>query len=84
MTMVSPIPGTGTSGDWAVVRKSEKSTAIPSNIATWRDAIRSKATAMETAIDGAADIAAVAALFVSHDVSGNKSGVLYDWPELAP
>ena len=70
--------------DWAVVRKSEKSTAIPSNIATWRDAIRSKATAMETAIDGAADTAAVAALFLTWDVDGNKSGILYDWPELAP
>jgi hypothetical protein len=70
--------------DWAVVRKSEKSTAIPSNIATWRDAIRTKATAMESAIDGAANTAAVAALFLSWDVDGNKSGVLYDWPELAP
>ena len=68
--------------DWAVVRKSEKSTAIPSNIATWRDAIRSKATAMETAIDGAADTAAVEALFLSWDVDGNKAGILYDWPEL--
>ena len=68
--------------DWAVVRKSEKSTAIPSNIATWRDAIRTKATAMETAIDGAANTAAVAALFLSWDVDGDKSGILYDWPIL--
>ena len=68
--------------DWAVVRKSEKSTAIPGNIATWRDAIRTKATAMESAIDGAADTAAVAALFLSWDVDGNKSGILYDWPIL--
>ena len=68
--------------DWTVVRKSEKSTAIPSNISTWRDAIRTKATAMEEAIDGAADTAAVAALFLSWDVDGNKSGILYDWPIL--
>ena len=68
--------------DWAVVRKSEKSTAIPSNIATWRDAIRTKATAMESAIDGAADTAAIAALFVTFDAEGNKSGILYDWPIL--
>ena len=68
--------------DWAVVRKSEKSTAIPSNIATWRDAIRTKATAMESAIDGAANTAAVVALFLSWDVDGNKSGILYDWPIL--
>ena len=68
--------------DWAVTRKAEKTTAIPSNISTWRDAIRTKATAMESAIDGAADTAAVAALFLSWDVDGNKSGILYDWPEL--
>ena len=68
--------------DWAVVRKSEKGTAIPSNIATWRDAIRTKATAMEEAIDGAADTAAVAALFLSWDAERNKSGILYDWPIL--
>tara|TARA_R110000851_G_scaffold170000_1_gene316335 strand:+ start:51 stop:626 length:576 start_codon:yes stop_codon:yes gene_type:complete len=72
--------------DWAVVRKSEKTTAIPSNIATWRDAIRTKATAMESAIDGAANTDAVAALFVTYttneDGSVTKSGILYDWPEL--
>lgn len=73
--------------DWAVVRKADKGTAIPSNIQTYRDAIRTKATAMESAIDGAADTDAVAALFVSYkkneDGSVTKSGILYDWPELA-
>ena len=72
--------------DWAVTRKAEKTTAIPANIVTWRDAIRTKATAMEDAIDGAADTAAVAALFLSYtledDGSMTKSGILYDWPEL--
>ena len=68
--------------DWAVTRKSEKTTAIPANIVTWRDAIRAKATAMEDAIDGAADTAAVAALFLSWEEDGTKSGILYDWPEL--
>ena len=68
--------------DWAVVRKADKGTAIPSKIQTWRDAIRAKATAMESAIDGAADTAAVAALFLSWDAEGNKSGILYDWPIL--
>ena len=58
--------------DWAVVRKADNGTAIPSDIQTWRDAIRDKATEMESAIDGAADTDAVAALF---------SGILYDWPE---
>jgi hypothetical protein len=72
--------------DWAVVRKSEKNTAIPNDISTWRDAIRAKATAMEEAIDGADDTAAVAALFLTYtledDGSTTKSGILYDWPEL--
>jgi hypothetical protein len=72
--------------DWAVIRKSDNDTAIPSNIQTWRDAIRTKATEMETAIDNAADTDAVAALFVTYttneDGSITKSGILYDWPEL--
>ena len=68
--------------DWAIIRKADKETAIPSNIQTWRDAIRAKATEMENAIDNATDTDAVAALFVSWDKDGNKSGILYDWPEL--
>jgi hypothetical protein len=68
--------------DWAVVRKADNGTAIPSNIQTYRDAIRTKATAMESAIDGAANTDAVAALFVTYDKDGNKSGILYDWPVL--
>ena len=68
--------------DWAVIRKADNDTAIPSKIQSWRNAIRTKATAMEEAIDGAADTAAVAALFLSWDVDGNKSGILYDWPIL--
>jgi hypothetical protein len=65
-----------------VIRKADTGTAIPANIATYRAAIRSKATEMETAIADAADTDAVAALFVSYDADGNKSGILYDWPEL--
>ena len=68
--------------DWAVVRKADTDKAIPSNIATWRAAIRTKATAMEDAIDGAGDIDAFIALFLVWDGDGNKSGILYDWPEL--
>ena len=72
--------------DWAIVRKADTGTAIPRNIQTWRNAIRDKATAMENAIDGAANTDAVAALFVAYIVNGDgsitKSGTLYDWPEL--
>lgn len=68
--------------DWAVIRNADTGTAVPDNIATYRAAIRSKATEMETAITNAADTDAIAALFVSYDADGNKSGILYDWPEL--
>ena len=53
--------------DWAVIRKADKKTAIPSNIQTWRDAIRATATEMENAIDNSTDTDAVARLFVSWD-----------------
>ena len=68
--------------DWAIIRKVDKGTSIPNNIQTWRDAIRIKATEMEDAISNATDTEAVEALFVIWDGEGNKSGILYDWPEL--
>jgi hypothetical protein len=72
--------------DWALVRYVDTSVSVPSNIQTWRDAIRTKATEMETAIADAADTDAVAALFLTYtledDGTTTKSGVLYDWPEL--
>ena len=68
--------------DWAIIRKADKGTAIPSNIQTWRDAIRTKATEMEDAINNAADTEAIEALFLTTDNEGNTTGILYDWPEL--
>jgi len=72
--------------DWAIVRKADKGTAVPSNIQTWRDAIRTKATEMETAIDNAADTDAIKALFFTSttdsDGKTTESGILYDWPKL--
>jgi len=55
--------------DWMVIRETEGGTACPSNIKTWRAAIRTKANTHTTAIDAAADVDALAAL-------------VYDWPEL--
>ena len=49
--------------DWYVTRKSEKSTAIPSNISTHRNAVRTKQSEMETAITNAADTAALETLY---------------------
>jgi hypothetical protein len=68
--------------DWAVVRKADTGTAIPTNIATYRAALRTKATEMEKAITDAKDMDAFKALFVVWDKDGKKSGVLFDWPEL--
>ena len=68
--------------DWAIVRKADTGTDIPAKIATWRAAIRTKATEMEKAITDAADMDAFIALFVSWDKDGKKSGILFDWPEL--
>lgn len=68
--------------DWYVIRKADKSTAIPDAVQDHRDAIRAKGDAMKAAIDDAANTAAVVALFLSWDKDGNKSGILYDWPEL--
>lgn len=71
-----------TQTDWAVIRKADTGADIPAKIATWRAAIRTKATEMEKGITDAKDMDAFIALFVSWDKDGKKSGVLFDWPEL--
>ena len=48
--------------DWYVVRKAEKTTAIPSNVSTYRDAVRTACTAREGEINGAANTEALKAL----------------------
>ena len=52
------------STDWMVVRAAEGGTAVPSSITTKRAAVRTKANAMCTQIDNAADVDALAALYV--------------------
>ena len=49
--------------DWYITRNAEKSTAIPSNISTHRDAVRTKQEAMEAQITGASDTAALETLY---------------------
>ena len=65
--------------DWYVTRKAEKSTAIPSAITTYRDAVRTKQAAMETAITNAADTAAIETLY-TRDSNGDRP--LGDLPTL--
>ena len=57
--------------DWYITRKAEKSTAIPSAITTYRDAVRTKQAAMETAITNAADTAALETLY-ARDSNGDR------------
>jgi len=69
--------------DWYIIRKADKNTAIPSNVQTWRDAIRTKAKAMEDAIDACSKVDDIAKLWAIYNDDGSlKSGILYDWPEL--
>ena len=49
--------------DWYVVRKAEKSTAIPSAITTYRDGVRTACNTRETEIDACADTAALVTLY---------------------
>jgi hypothetical protein len=55
--------------DWMVIRAAEGGTAVPSDITTKRSAVRTKANAMQTQIDGAADVDALAALYVYNDAT---------------
>ena len=55
--------------DWMVIREQEGGTAVPSDTTTQRAAVRTKANAMCTQIDGAADVDALAALYVYNDAT---------------
>ena len=69
--------------DWYITRKSEKSTAIPSNITTHRDAVRTKQAEMETAITNAADTAALETLYTyTEQEDGSITRPLGELPEL--
>jgi len=70
--------------DWYVTRKSEKSTAIPSTVSTYRDAVRTACAAIETSIGNAADLAAFMALYdtpVDSDGKPTGNAPINDWPE---
>ena len=49
--------------DWYVTRKADAGTAVPSAITTHRAAVRTKSGQMETAIDNASDVDALATLY---------------------
>ena len=74
------------STDWMVVRAAEGGTAVPSDIATWRAAVRTKSNDMCAMIDGAADVDALAALYTYTNTGTEESPVmerpLGEFPEL--
>jgi len=78
--------GTLQSTDWMVVRAAEGGTAVPSDIATWRAAVRTKSNDMCTAIDNAADVDALATLYEYVNTGTEESPVmerpLGEFPEL--
>ena len=53
--------------DWYVVRKAEKSTAIPTAITTYRDSVRTACDTREKEIDTCADTAALVTLYGSKE-----------------
>jgi hypothetical protein len=70
--------------DWYITRKSEKSTAIPSSVTTYRDAVRTACAAIETSIGNASDLTAFMALYDAPvDSDGNPTGnaPINDWPD---
>ena len=64
--------------DWLVIRAAEGGTAVPSAWTTYRAAVRTKSNDMETLIDAAANVDALAALYVE---SGDPlTRPLGEWP----
>ena len=56
-----------TNTDWMVIRKAERDVAIPSATATYRAAVLTECTRLETAITNAADVDALAAVMAAQD-----------------
>ena len=67
--------------DWYVVRKAEKSTAIPTAITTYRDAVRTACNTRETEIDNCADTAALVTLYGSTEKDGVVTPNMTQYPD---
>ena len=72
--------------DWYITRKADAGTAISSAVTTHRAAVRTKSGEMETAIDNAADVDALAALYQYVNTGTEENPVmerpLGEWPVL--
>jgi hypothetical protein len=67
--------------DWYVVRKAEKSTAIPSSITTYRDAVRTACNTRETEITNCADTAALVTLYGQTEKDGVYTPNMTQYPK---
>ena len=65
--------------DWYTLRAASGGTAIPSSVSTYQAAVRTKANSMCTQIDNAADIDALAALYV-YNTDDPPTRPLGEWP----
>jgi hypothetical protein len=69
--------------DWYVVKATEVADyTVPADITTYRAAVRAKSNEMETAINNAANVDALKALYeYTDDGNGNITRPLGEWPE---
>ena len=69
--------------DWYVIKATDvESYSVPSNIATYRAAVRTKVNAMETSIDGCSDVDALITLLTyTKDSEGVVSRPLGEFPD---
>tara|TARA_R100001163_G_scaffold65466_1_gene62722 strand:- start:58 stop:621 length:564 start_codon:yes stop_codon:yes gene_type:complete len=71
--------------DWQVIKATEvESYSVPSNVTTYRAAVRTASNNIETSITNAADLAAFMALYDTPvDSDGNATGnaPINDWPD---
>ena len=70
--------------DWMITRKSEKGTDIPSDVTTYRDAVRTKCASIETSINNCSSLADFIKLFdvpVDSDKIPTGNAPIYDFPD---
>lgn len=70
------------SSDWMVVREMETSVSVPSEWATYRAGVRTKAAEMKTAVSAVTSIGALKDLHIVYDEDNSiASGILYNFGE---
>ena len=62
--------------DWMVIKATETGTTMDSGWKTWRASVRTKCNSMQTQIDNAADVDALAALFVYTNTGTEENPVI--------